>query len=130
MRSEVVTAKYEPCPDCRDGSCRKCGPASNDHAAPGVRFVLRRVRFIRCGCPDGCIRCAGTHVLAAPGVRVEIVEERSTKQWVPVIHFHNAFSEVGAAEHGSARCGVDVEEKRLTARWESVTCERCLRYRK
>jgi hypothetical protein len=126
MRADTVSVRYEPCPDCVDGSCRKCGPASNEHAAPGVCAVLRRVQFVRCDKCAGRLVCSNcgpeTHPLAAYGIRAEVVEERTTKRWVPSIHLRSGTG---------ARCRAgNVEEERLTSKKADVTCARCLKFSK
>lgn len=122
-RDEITTATYEMCPNCTDGSCRKCGLASGEHAAPGVRVVLRRIRFVCCDCRGvgACGVCgAEAHSLAARGVRVETVEERTTKRWVPSVHLRRG---------EGARCGTGgADEDCLTTVKADVTCTRCLKF--
>ena len=136
MSADATTiVSYEPCPTCTDGSCRKCGPASGEHAAPGVRLVVRRIRFAPCAhCQGGkryevpasapltgkirCTACGpAVHPLAAPGVMIETVDERTASRWVPSIHLR-----IG----DGAACGATgVPDDRLTRRLADVTCRTC-----
>jgi hypothetical protein len=114
-------ATYEPCPNCTDGSCRRCGPASSEHAAPGVRLVLRPFRFVRCLAHEGpsCRRCGpAVHPRAGVGVAIEVVNERVTKRWVPSVHLRRG-------DRPACRCA-GVSEDRLTANRDEVTCTHCL----
>jgi hypothetical protein len=117
-----TVATFEPCPDCKDGSCRKCGPASSEHAAPGVRLVLRPFRFVRCPkhTTPTCTYCGpAVHSQAGTGVTMEILGERVTKRWVPSMHLQ-AGNDVPAC-----RCS-GVPENRLTLNRAEVTCTHCL----
>jgi hypothetical protein len=122
MAADVTIATYEPCPECVDGSCLLCGPASGEHAAPGVRLVVRRIRFVlckHCNGGDGCEDC-GSHVhpLATAGVTTEVIEEHTSKRWVPSIHLRRP--------EGRTACGrTDVEDDRRTSDPNKVTCGHC-----
>lgn len=121
--SVATVARYERCPDCTDGSCRACGKASTEHAGPGVRLVVRQVRFIPCTCEKGCNLCGlNAHELAAPGVTVEVIDEHDAKRWVPVVHFS-----VGG---GRSICGTGGSEAQITSKRDAVTCRRCLKWAK
>lgn len=81
-------------------------------------MVVRRVRFVRCGCTGGCGKCGlNAHAAAAPGVLLEIVEEHTTKRWVPSMHLR-----VG---DGTACGGAGAD--RLTTKISEVTCRTCLK---
>lgn len=129
MTDDVTIGTYEPCPDCKDGSCRRCGAASSEHAAPGVRRVLRQLRFVRC---KGCANCNSkvvdaprcgpvSHPKAAVGVLAEVVETHSPKRWVPAMHLPGRDK-----DRDNAACGVFYLDKdRLTTNVAEVTCRRC-----
>jgi len=86
IETATTIRRFEPCPDCCDGSCGRCGAASSEHAGPGVRAVIRKFMFVRC-CDTGCNECGAlVHRDAAPGVRLEVVTERTTKRWAPALH--------------------------------------------
>ena len=118
---ETTSITYELCPRCADGSCKQCGPASSEHAAPGVVVVVRRVRFVPCSCKGkGCERCGpGVHELAAVGVCLETVDEHASKRWVPSLHMKI---------DGKPRCGAPGAEDRMTDDRTAVTCTRCQRF--
>lgn len=123
MAEDTTINRYEPCPECSDGSCKKCGPASGEHAAPGVRLISRRIRFVRCPgmCKGkGCSACGrGIHPLCAPGVTIQTVDERATKRWVPATHLRAG---------GKALCGASVPDDRLVSKLNGDVanpCERC-----
>jgi hypothetical protein len=125
MNNEIVSNTYEICPSCTDGSCGRCGQASGEHAAPGVRMVVRRFRFVRCSCEgNGCNRCGpAVHEMAGRGIRTEIIGEHATKRWVPSVHF--------VPEEGrKAACGVWAPSNRTTKKREDATCKVCLRRNK
>lgn len=130
--------RYERCPQCQDGSCRSCGPSSNEHAAPGIRLVVRQVRFVACpnGCGSaqvhdpsapmvqfaGCGRCGPiVHELAAPGVGIEVIDEHDAKRWVPVVHWD---------KNGDSACGTGWSGTQLTRDATQVTCQRCLKWKR
>jgi hypothetical protein len=141
-------ARYEACQHCADGSCGRCGPASDDHAAPGVVRVVRTIRFIRCPkCEggtkaygrfasgvvglgeiprqwehNGCVDCGPrAHPACAPGTAVETVEERVAKQWVPSMHLARRSS----TPTTSAACGAPhVPPEQVTTDAALVTCKR------
>lgn len=118
--SVATTARYERCPVCRDGSCHACGPSSTEHAAPGVRLVVRQVRFIACACATGCNLCGlNAHELAAPGVTIEVIGEHDAKRWIPVIHL---------AKGGASACGTGRSDSQLSRHILEVTCRRCLKW--
>jgi hypothetical protein len=130
--SDAVIVNYEACPECTDGACRKCGLASSEHAAPGVRLVIRHVRFVRCAVCNGtgsfpaagqiqtCASCGPTkHEMASPGVTVEIADEHSRKRWVPSIHLE---------KNGRTACGHGWSGQQLTSDRAKVTCKRCLKW--
>lgn len=121
-RGAATITRFERCPACTDGSCRACGSASAEHAAPGVRLVVRQVRFIACVCESGCALCGpNVHELAAPGVTIEIVEEHDAKRWVPVVHLN---------KNGNSACGTAWIGAQTTSSISEVTCRRCLKWNK
>lgn len=121
MSKDATIMRFEPCPDCSDGSCRACGPASSEHAAPGIRLVVRHVRFVRC-CAKGCAACgANAHPLAAPGVKVEVVEEHDAKRWIPVVHMRKGDKAACGTSHAS--------DEHLTEKRSEVTCARCKKWK-
>lgn len=115
---EVTTARYERCADCEDGSCRRCGPASSENAAPGIKLVVRRVRFVRCSCLGlGCPLCGrNAHPQADAGVTVEPVSEHVPKRWVPSMHKRGS---------DGAACGIPAPSDRITDNDDEVTCTKC-----
>jgi hypothetical protein len=118
--SAATTTRYERCPDCTDGSCGSCGPKSNEHAAPGIRLVVRQVRFVPCLCGTGCDLCGPVaHELAALGVTVEVIEEHGAKRWMPSVHLD---------KNGKSACGTGWSGVQLTHDRSAVTCKRCLRW--
>lgn len=129
MADQVTIVRYEPCPECSDGSCRKCGPASGEHAGPGIRLIARRIRFVRCPVLRNlrrkadhidCTACGpAMHPMCTVGVTIETVDERATKRWVPSVHLS-----VG----GKALCGASVPDERLVEKFDASmknACERC-----
>ena len=117
----TTIATFEPCPNCSDGSCRRCGLASSEHAAPGVQLVLRPFRFVRCPNHVGaaCKNCGPVvHPRAGLGVAIEVIDERVTKRWVPSMHLR-------VGEKPICRCA-GVPEDRLTDKLVEVTCTHCL----
>jgi hypothetical protein len=137
--SDATIVRYEPCPKCLDGSCGSCGPASGEHAAPGVLLVVRHLRFIPCpqceggrkayGIPageswqhNGCVNCGPSkHPMAAPGVVVEVVTERNARRWVPAMHQRKG--------DGPKCDSAGVPPDRLTSKKAEVTCKRCINQR-
>lgn len=120
--SDATVVRYERCVNCTDGSCRACGQASSEHAAPGVQLVIRHVRFVACICATGCPLCGtNVHPLASPGVTVEIAEEHSRKRWVPSVHLRR---------DDKASCGTShASDEHLTNDRDKVTCSRCRKWR-
>jgi hypothetical protein len=127
MKKDTTITRFEKCPDCSDGSCRKCGPASSEYAAPGVRLVVRHVRFVTCICNStGCARCgANAHPMAAPGVTIEVIDKHDANHWIPSIHF-GIISTQNPNCGDAAFCGTShVPAEYLSTKWNLVTCTRC-----
>lgn len=121
MNRDATIVRYEPCQDCTDGSCRSCGESSSEHAGPGVRLVVRQVKFVRC-CASGCAKCGtNAHAMAAPGIAISVIEEHGARRWVPVVHLN---------QKGQAACGTShASDAHLTTNRDEVTCSRCLKWR-
>lgn len=137
--SHVKIARYEPCPDCTDGTCKLCGETSSENAAPGVRLVIREVRFVRCSVCGGtgkhaefgpvgsCGSCGFKHhELAAPGIATEVIEEHTTKRHVAVVHLRRS----GSLDGDVSACGTPhASDEHLTNDRTAVTCTRCKKWR-